>query len=358
MKFNKSILSNQNSKRTIQYLALLLILFLSLNLNLSCEKGTEPDQLKPGRRDYVWEVDSINVPFFYMTDISGVSPNDVWAVGPGGDLDKTIWHYDGKHWSTDGISRGISPWAVFAIEDVVWIAGSDGIIWKHENGVWAFSAQLKLEGYQSIGLDNVWGSSKTDIYAVGTAVAENDHVFKQSIIAHYDGNDWKLIDTGDEKCSFTSIKKDPISKQYFVSGKRNEPYLQDTSKLFILKNEKLKKVEWEKENVDDRIFISITDNELLFGMGDKIKYLSNGKFITLLDVSMTNYNGGFGGRNKNDIFLGLKDGIMHYNGNNLEYIYNAPNGVMLALGRRAIFEKEYFQIEFFHNYIIHGKLKE
>ncbi|VAX19304.1 hypothetical protein MNBD_IGNAVI01-1494, partial [hydrothermal vent metagenome] len=59
----------------------------------SCEKGTEPEEIPPGRRDYVWEIDTITAPFFSLTGISGVAPNDVWAVGPGGGLDKTIWHY-------------------------------------------------------------------------------------------------------------------------------------------------------------------------------------------------------------------------------------------------------------------------
>ncbi len=59
-----------------------------------------------------------------------------------------------------------------------------------------------------------------------------------------------------------------------------------------------------------------------------------------------------------DIFVSMKDGIMHYNGSSLEYIYKSPIGIELSLGRTVIFEKEYFQIESFHNYIIHGKLKE
>ena len=134
---------------------MILAASITIVIFISCEKGTEPEKIEPGRRDYEWKIDSIVVPFFYMTDISGVSPNDVWIVGPGGGLDKTIWHYNGDNWSTDGISRLISPGAVFAIEDVVWIAGSAGRIWKRENGEWSFSAQLMLEGYQTIGFNNV-----------------------------------------------------------------------------------------------------------------------------------------------------------------------------------------------------------
>ena len=54
----------------------------------------------------------------------------------------------------------------------------------------------------------------------------------------------------------------------------------------------------------------------------------------------------------------MKNGIMHYYGNNLEYLFNFNEESRLYLGRRAIFEKDYFQIESSRNYIIHGKLKE
>ena len=107
----------------------------------SCEKGTEPDQLKPGRRDYTWTVDTaktFNTPLMKMW---GSSPTNVWAVGSGSSLDQTIWHFDGTEWKTDNISRAISPWCIYGFaEDNIWIAGSDGEIWHYcpgsaENGL-------------------------------------------------------------------------------------------------------------------------------------------------------------------------------------------------------------------------------
>jgi len=146
----------------------------------SCEKGTEPEEIKPGRRDYTWKIDTITAPFFSLSGISGVAPNDVWAVGPGGGLDKTIWHYDGEQWTTDGVSRGIAPHTVFAIDDLVWIAGGDGRIWKRENGEWSQSASLSIDGFLEVGFQDIWGSDRDDIYAVGVAAAEGETIFRYS----------------------------------------------------------------------------------------------------------------------------------------------------------------------------------
>ncbi len=343
-----------NKQKTITLIILVLITTIAFS---SCEQGTEPEIIKPGRRDYTWTVDSLNIPYFFLTDISGVSPNDIWAVGPGGDLDKTIWHYDGDKWECDRVFRPISPDAVFAIDDVVWIAGDDGLIWKRENEQWVFSAKFKLKGYKNIGFANIWGNRKNNIYAIGVALAENEDIYRQSVIAHYNGVKWKLLDTDGIKCSLTSIKIDPITKKTYVSGTRNEPFLPDTSKLFLLEGEKLTKISWEKKNAWDDVFIQATSHNLLFSMGETIKYLSNASFISLINIDIANYRGGFNGRSIKDIFVGMRDGIMHYNGKDFKYIYYFPNGMELWLGRTAIFEKEYFHIELSRNYIIHGKLK-
>jgi len=74
---------------------ILISIFL---LNSGCKKNaTEPisEDLQPGRRDYVWTVDTLNYPYNTIVKIWGSSPTDVWAVSPGGDLDKTIFHFDG-----------------------------------------------------------------------------------------------------------------------------------------------------------------------------------------------------------------------------------------------------------------------
>lgn len=46
------------------------------------------DNSPPGRRDYVLTIDTLNIPFTTLQRIWGTSPQDVWAIAPGGDSDK------------------------------------------------------------------------------------------------------------------------------------------------------------------------------------------------------------------------------------------------------------------------------
>ena len=61
------------------YLISLLLAFISFN---SCNT-TEPDELKPGRRDYTWIVDTLKPPEgrSLPSRMWGANANDVWAVG-------------------------------------------------------------------------------------------------------------------------------------------------------------------------------------------------------------------------------------------------------------------------------------
>ena len=80
-------------------LKVFLLLTLPFLAQLSCNTTEPTDELKPGRRDYTWAVDTVKIPFNYLRRFWGSSPNDVWAVGSGGGLDQTIWHFDGNGWS-------------------------------------------------------------------------------------------------------------------------------------------------------------------------------------------------------------------------------------------------------------------
>src|SRR3990170_431779 len=87
-----------------------------LTLN-SCQEGiTGPGEDQPGRRDYTWTVDTLNIeaPAY---KIWGSSPTDVWSINISPDLSNSFWHYDGSKWSTDGIFRLVSPHALFGFSN-------------------------------------------------------------------------------------------------------------------------------------------------------------------------------------------------------------------------------------------------
>jgi hypothetical protein len=95
-----------------------------------------------------------------LYDVWGSFSSDVFAVGEDG----IILHYDGQSWSsmTSGISTAIyGVWGAY--ETNVYAVGEGGII-LHYNGDWS----VVPHGLTTETLKSIWGSSETDIYVVGT----------------------------------------------------------------------------------------------------------------------------------------------------------------------------------------------
>jgi hypothetical protein len=83
-----------------------------------------------------------------ISDIWGTSASNVYAVGGG-----TIYHYDGVTWTT------------------VYTSGVDPFYW----------------------INGIWGTSEQDIVAVGFYTENSEEKF---VILHYNGMDWSVMDTG------------------------------------------------------------------------------------------------------------------------------------------------------------------
>ncbi|MDR3666891.1 MAG: hypothetical protein P4L35_08620 [Ignavibacteriaceae bacterium] len=52
------------------------------------------------------------MPNSFVYEIWGNDLNNVWAIA-GSDFDKTIYHYDGISWKTDGIYKSLDPSSLF-----------------------------------------------------------------------------------------------------------------------------------------------------------------------------------------------------------------------------------------------------
>ncbi len=119
--------------------AILLMLSLSfLLISSSCKnKIVGPGNDAPGRRDYVWEVDTVVSPTSYpyktLYRLWGSSPTDVWAVGAGGDLNSSIFHFDGSGWTTGKYSLVYGPWCVYGFgPNDIYVGGGGGRIWRFD----------------------------------------------------------------------------------------------------------------------------------------------------------------------------------------------------------------------------------
>lgn len=141
----------------------------------SCgDDPTEPPPSAPS-----WKVQRAAGGILTLSDVWGSSGSDVFAVGSA----STVLHQSGAGWNPMSIGAGgpvLSVWGssgtdVYAIHVQV---GSMDIIHYDGNG---WEPSLSLGGFFSEQAA-LWGSSESDIFAVG---------LHPDSILHYDGNSWK-----------------------------------------------------------------------------------------------------------------------------------------------------------------------
>jgi hypothetical protein len=128
-------------------------------------------------------------------DVAGRTPTDGWAVGlqiapyqpnPGEvSAAYTIWHFDGTTWKSNfGFNTNLGEpsqqltgiWPVAAND--VFVVGVDGRILRYNGSTWT-----PMTSPTTAPLSDVWGTSGSDMFAVGDAG-----------ILHYDGTSWTVID--------------------------------------------------------------------------------------------------------------------------------------------------------------------
>ncbi|HMN25804.1 MAG TPA: hypothetical protein PKE38_14965 [Ignavibacteriaceae bacterium] len=188
-----------------------LILLLSTFLTLifyAC-KSANPiipiDNIPPGKRDYVWSIDSIdygNIPsLIQLESIWGSSAVDVWgANGDASDVRDCLWHYDGVKWSraTEGtpITAGNGNKVVYS----VWGTA--------QNNVWAFGRKINF-GTLSAFIMHYNGSQwveatppnvaalNANLYCVYGTAANNIWVGGYEYALHYNGSNWNTLKVAD-----------------------------------------------------------------------------------------------------------------------------------------------------------------
>jgi hypothetical protein len=125
-----------------------------------------------------------------FTGLAGTSPSDVWAIGWAfkcedcNNVTSMVLHYNGSAWSeslTSGYDEYNGIWAL--APNNVWIAGGneefpiiehfDGTSWSRE----------EVTDHWAERLNQVWGSSASDVYMVGS-----------SFSLHYNGTSWTRIE--------------------------------------------------------------------------------------------------------------------------------------------------------------------
>jgi len=105
------------------------------------------------------------------------------------------------------------------------------------------------------------------------------------------------------------------------------------------------------------------DGEILFVIENDVFRYRRNKLVPFLHVDNEHFAYQVFGRSKNDLFISMDDGIAHYNGEDVEYLYHFPSDGMSVTREPCILENDIFysirnwgSSDF--NLVLHGKLVE
>lgn len=349
-----------NLKSFISNLVFFFVLLFLIGFFFSCNNSIEPEELKPGRRDYTWTVDTVKTEFTRLMKMWGTSPSNIWAIGHGASgYDETIWHYDGDQWKSDGVWRNIEPWCIYGFsERDIWIGGADGKIWHYDGNDWSENLVYSTSEITLVHFMDIWGDSPNDVYAVGFWGGDNE---LNQLVLHYNGTDWERVYVGNNKSMLMSIRRGKqTSSNYFVWGIDNNHYnlTPDTTKLFEFNRIKLEEIHSDQYGIYTANYLQVISDEVIFTIGKGIYTYSNNTFNLITKNPYENYYDAVFGRSKKDIFWTMADGLTHFNGSDFEYILNFDNK---SLSDGVVFENDVFFVanDFNNgtNLIYHGRLK-
>ena len=332
---------------------------------LSCnDDQIIPPEEKPGRRDYTWTVDTIDAPGDTYYRLWASSPTDVWATSPG-DLSKSILHYNGYQWDTYGVIGMNTPHSIFGFAyNKVYIVAYGGEVWRFDGGNWIKFAQLTKDGHTNIAFNDIWGVSSNDFYVFG-GYPDTSGAYNNSFIARHYNNNWLVMDTkGINGIVGKLFKNSSDNKIYTLTLKAGNGLFPDSTIIYEYDQVDFKKIYSSIWTGGQQADISFINNEVYFMLGYQISKRVNGQFQTFLQVDNYNFYQRIWGRNSKDIFLLMTDGLAHFNGSDIQYLFHfnyANVTPWTQIYGAALFDKDVFFLTYepptHLKYIFHGTLK-
>ena len=340
-----------------------LILFAAL----SCST-TEPIEDKPGRRDYVWTIDTVvsptNYPYKTIYRLWGSSPTDLWATAGGGDPAAGIFHFDGEKWvsSADRYEgKYLIPWEPNSIygfgPNDVYIGCEAGRIYHYDGSGMKEIAALTKDGHTDIVFNNMWGELPLELFGFG-AYPDDQLLFNGSIIGHLINNKWTMLNTDGLEGIVAQLYRNKTNSEIYLQViKYSNSY--DTTFIYQYDDGqfiKLYSTIWSSHWAS----ISLISNEVYFVLNTEIAKRINNQFKSVLKLDNTNFYERIWGRNSKDIFLEMTDGLAHYNGIDIKYLFQYSQS-NVSIFDSAIFDNDVFfllyEFQTGLSLIYHGKLK-
>lgn len=346
------------------YLFLSLFLIALFVLTISCNTTEPTDELKPGRRDYTWTVDTLaNIaPSNSYTELWGYDPQHVWVAGDSWDLDKDILFYNGTEWQSLPLPSeppAPYPWALWGLDaNNIWAAGY--YFWKYDGAGFKYFKKYSVNGFTDLLTNDIYGVDINHLYAVGNAI--NDSSGKSSpFIMQYFNNQWDIKKITDLKGIFIIVRtssSDPNT--LFLLFYNNNLTRNNYYRILKYSNDSFTELHNNEANIHDVPWVTTLNVEVAFGWDRKVYTLMNGvpKLLYDFSSSIKSYSA-FGGRNTKDLFFETTEGVGHYNGEDIRILY--PLDKKFVIMKYLFFEKEvfmlYYDFESFKFYVLRGKLK-
>ncbi len=326
-------------------------------LSFTCNSPTGPGaNAQPGRRDYVWTLDTIYSPNNLFSTIYGATPNDVWLGGHGGPPHERLWHYDGVKWTQAQSPSNYDVESLFGFSATdIWLGSDDGKIFHYDGITW-----LQNFVYRPLNSDPyiacIYGASPTDLYAIGSSFFSPD-TLARGFILHNNGNGWKEEYLAPKGLQFAYLLQEGSKVFLFAAV--------DKLLFFQYSNGLLTQIfSANRGDVGGGNMISM-GGKVYFLVGNRLDRYENENFMTVATFNINTSNFGYQlyGRNEKDVFLIMDDGIEHYNGTDIQYLYHLPTRSPFIFARSLIFESDVFFVldytdpsDFSKLLILHGKL--
>ncbi len=307
---------------------IMLFSFISLLslLSVTCKNEVTAvgENIEPGRRDYVWEIDTLFSGSLqtYMVSMWGSSPQNLWICGHDGNTQKGIFYYNGTNWKTINLPATNYLKEFSVVEGIdsnnIYFAGSalyydpnpthnfqdSGMVLQYVNQSWKVHSLSNAPSIFSLAVN-----SSNTLWAG----CNNGTILK------YNGSDWEKFVVGNKETLINNII-------YFNSI---ELYATGTSEKFIPGNghylaEYLYHFNGNFWNLIDSNITSTNYNRISFptvlrNINGSLYGIMDGKFVKKNGNSWLTIKSGiygqFNGNNNKNIFLANQDfGVLHYNG--------------------------------------------
>jgi hypothetical protein len=322
----------------------------------SCKKNpvepSFPDDggVTPGKRDYTWAADTIKNPLLVFTNIWGNSLTNIWVAGV--QASNALYKYNGTSWALDNRVYLPTPRALWGHGNKVWIGNYNGCIWQFAGDSYQEQVTFYKLGDEFVVFGNMDGSSEQEIYVTG-AYYVNSVCY--AIIMKYDGTSWKNDRVFDNPSAILQFKYSPRNDRYYLTT--SNPDNSETVYEYDRKN--LKEIcSYPSSNTGPTL--AVIDGYAYIVIENKIYRYVNDKMEPIAEVSLSNFGGVVWGRSRNDIFVRMHDGLAHYNGTDVQYLFKTTDNTAMA-PNMAIFDKDVFvNVKDFntgYNIIYHGTLK-